>query len=177
MKDINAVADIPTIVKHTNSVLDLQPMLFRVAMGYLRNYERADDIVQATMIELYKYAGEPENIEAYAVAALKRNITRSYGRRDTNTVFLEDIPNHTDVIADTDDADNSAQLLHDILYKAMYMIPDTRREMLVMHVVDRITIKQIAQQMGCSVAKVKNDLATAKSELRQIMNKMKQQYE
>ena len=105
MKDINAVADIPTIVKHTNSVLDLRPMLFRVAMGYLRNYERADDITQATMIELYKYAGEPENIEAYAVAALKRNITRSYGRRDTNTVFLEDIPNYADVIADTDDAE------------------------------------------------------------------------
>ena len=164
MKDINAVADIPTIVKHTNSVLDLRPMLFRVAMGYLRNYERADDITQATMIELYKYAGEPENIEAYAVAALKRNITRSYGRRDTNTVFLED-------------ADNSAQWLHDILYKAMYMIPDTRREMLVMHVVDRITIKQIAQQKGCSVAKVKNDLVDAKRELRQIMNKMKEQYE
>lgn len=59
----------------------------------------------------------------------------------------------------------------------MDMVDHDKREILVMHVVDKLTIKNIAEQKGYSVAKVKKDLAIVKGQLRKIMNKMKEEDE
>lgn len=175
MKDITEKVYILPTCERADSELAMRPILFRVAMADLSNYDLANGIAQDTVIELYYSGVKPINMEAYAVASLKRNIAKMQARRNKNTVSIEDVQNYANTIADNSDA--SGRNRYDMLYNAMDMVDHDKREILVMHVVDKLTIKNIAEQKGYSVAKVKKDLAIVKGQLRKIMNKMKEEDE
>lgn len=177
MKDITEKVYILPTGERADSVLAMRPILFRVAMADLANYDLANGIAQDTVIELYYSGVKPINMETYAVASLKRNIAKMQARRNKNTVSIEDVQNYANTIADNSDADASGRHRYDMLYNAMDMVDHDKREILVMHVVDKLTIKNIAEQKGYSVAKVKKDLAIVKGQLRKIMNKMKEEDE
>ena len=168
--------DILPDIEYAEALLDLRPILLRVAMADLCDFDSADELVQITMIDLYKYGVKPRNIEAYAVAALKRNIGKAK-KRNTNIIFIEDMPNGTDIIADTSEADTYSQEHYDMLDEAMAMIDESKRDMLTRRVIDNDKIKDIARNNHCSIAKVKKDIAKAKSEIRNIMNEMKKRNE
>ena len=87
------------------------------------------------------------------------------------------MPNGTDIIADTSEADTYSQEHYDMLDEAMAMIDESKRDMLTRRVIDNDKIKDIARNNHCSIAKVKKDIAKAKSEIRNIMNEMKKRNE
>ena len=184
MKSKHTKVDISSSKQKIDPILDKQSKLLKRALSYIKNYEHAKDFVQDTLVAVWLTKTKIKNPVAYAKTVLEREIWKEAKKHSRSTCYLEEIPNslklfdvtkeikHT-VQEDIDDNIYNEEMC-DMLYKAMDTLDNDKREIVILHVVEKMTVDDVAEEKGISRAKVKKDYAQAMAQLRTIMRKMQQ---
>ncbi len=173
MKSKHTKVDISSSKQKIDPILDKQSKLLKRALSYVKNYEHAKDFVQDTLVAVWLTKTKIKNPVAYAKTVLEREIWKEAKKHSRSTCYLEEIPNNADVFADVDDNIYNEEMC-DMLYKAMDTLDKDKREIVILHVVEKMTVDDVAEEKGISRAKVKKDYAQAMAQLRTIMRKMQQ---
>lgn len=139
-------------------------MIFRLAFSYLRSREDADDVVQNTLLALYR-AERPFESEEHVKAWLVRvavneckKILRSPWRRRAETPF-EDFAG-TLVFEEPHDRE---------LFSAIMALDAKYRAVIVLYYYEGYSIAETARLLGLPAATVGTRLARAREKLRQFL--------
>ena len=143
------------------------PMVLRRCRHLLRDEERALDAMQDTFVQLVRYGGR---IEDRGLSSLLfrmatnvcLNRMRSVRRRpeDPDTDLLSQIAE----IHRTEEQ-SAARV---ILKKLFAGTPDSSATIAVMHLVDGMTLEEVAEEVGMSVSGVRKRLRGLKAKLQQL---------
>lgn len=144
--------------------------LQRYAYRYVYDWEEAKDIVQSAFLQLWINAGkiDPDgDIGAY-LSGIVHNLCSNYLRHlniiDTNQEKLTEAIVFQNLISDID---NVSPEIRERLDKAIDSLPDKSREILLLHVVEGMKCKDIAEKYGVAESTVKTHLKRAMKVLRE----------
>jgi RNA polymerase sigma-70 factor (sigma-E family) len=141
------------------------PWLRRVAFRLCQDWQRGDDLVQATITDLYVHWGRAkaaEHIDAYARTILVRKFLSE--RRSgwlRLTTLAGDVPE-----PEAPDADHDTVL---DLRNAVAALPPGQRAVLVLRFYCDLTVEQAARELCCSEGTVKSQTAKAIATLRRTL--------
>jgi RNA polymerase sigma-70 factor (sigma-E family) len=151
--------------EYTEYVAARLPSLRRLAMVLCDDWQRADDITQATLTRLYVHWGrarEARHADAYARAVLVREFLHErrsgWARRVTLRGALPDAP--------------AAPVDHDAaldLRTAVAALPARQRATLVLRFYCDLSVDQCAEVLGCSPGTVKSQTARALHAVRRAL--------
>jgi RNA polymerase sigma-70 factor (sigma-E family) len=141
------------------------PALRRLAVVLCQDWQRADDLVQATITKLYVHwdkARAADHVDAYVRAVLVREFVHerrsSWARRISLTGGMADRP--------AGEVDHDAAL---DLRGAVAALPPRQRAVLVLRFYCDLNVDQSAQVLNCSPGTVKSQTAKAISALRRAL--------
>ena len=136
-------------------------MIFRVAFGYTRSREDADDVVQNTLLALYrneKSFRDGEHVKAWLIrVAINecKKLLRSPWRRRGGVPIEE----YADTLSFEDAHDGE-------LFSAIMALDGKYRVVIVLYYCEGYSIAEIAQLLGVPAATVGTRLARARERLR-----------
>lgn len=127
--------------------------LFRYAVSLLNSSEDAEDAVQDVFVRIareHRRIGRVRNLKAYLFTAT-RNAAYTLLR---NRKRGEDL--HEELCSDylTKPPSSSDELQSGAICKGFATLPIEQREVLVLHIYDGLTFKEIAKTIGCSTSTV-----------------------
>ncbi len=163
------------------NILPLKNIVFRTALRITMNREEAEDIVQDTMLKLWERfcsnqdkiglqdtAGQPRNIEAFAVT-MARNLALDRIGKGANNELTLDINLHDrpdewqsspeDIMAHNDN--------DSIIEQIMNRLPEKQRTVLHLRDVEAKSYKEIAEILSLSESDVKVTLFRARTALKE----------
>jgi RNA polymerase sigma-70 factor (sigma-E family) len=151
--------------EYTEYVTARLPALRRLAVVLCQDWQRADDLVQATITKLYVHWGRAsaaDHVDAYARAMLVREFVHerrsSWVRRVSLGGGVTDRP--------------AAAVDHDAaldLRAAVAALPPRQRATLVLRFYCDLNVDQAARLLGCSPGTVKSQTAKALTALRRAL--------
>jgi RNA polymerase sigma-70 factor (sigma-E family) len=151
--------------EYTEYVSARLPTLRRLAVVLCQDWQRADDLVQATITKLYVHWGRAsaaDHVDAYARAVLVREFVHerrsSWARRVSLSAGVADSP--------------AAAVDHDAaldLRTAVAALPPRQRATLVLRFYCDLDVDQSARLLGCSPGTVKSQTAKALNALRRAL--------
>jgi RNA polymerase sigma-70 factor (sigma-E family) len=139
--------------------------LRRLALLLCQDWHRADDLVQAALINLYVHwarAASADNTDAYVRAMLVHEFLRERRTGWARRVTVTDRPPATEEIA----ADHDSFL---DLQTAVAALPPRQRAVLVLRFYCDLNVDQSASILGCSPGTVKSQTAKALDSLRRVI--------
>ena len=130
----------------------------------------SEDLVQDVFFRILKYRhsyrpGTPFRAWMYQIA---RNARQDYHRKHPQSLPFEPEMSPAVLSTDSADADQQAALLH----RALLMLPDAKREVLVLSRFQELKYEEIARLLDCEVGTVKVRIHRALRELRGIFEKL-----
>lgn len=134
--------------------------LYRLAFGYVRNSENAEDICQNAFIKLLDYGGEfrsPENCKAWLIRVtinLSKNLLRS-----KRFVQFEEL-------------DESIPALNAEEYgllETVMLLPPKYRAVIHLYYYEGYSVKEIADIIGATVSTVTTRLSRARERLKDML--------
>src|SRR4029077_10658289 len=130
----------------------------------------SEDLVQEVFFRILKYRhsyrpGTPFRAWMYQIA---RNARQDYHRKHPQSLPVEPEMSPAVISADSADAEQQAALLH----RALLMLPDEKREVLVLSRFQELKYEEIARLLDCEVGTVKVRVHRALRELRGIFEKL-----
>lgn len=141
------------------------PVLHRAAYLLCGDGHRADDIVAATAMELYRYwhrVREADNVDAYVHRILVRRFTRERRRRWAREVLTERVP---DPPARTDfELEEWAALR-----PALDRLTTAQRTVLVLRYCCDMSVEQVARALRCSEGNVKSHSSRGLAAMRKVL--------
>ncbi len=152
----------------------LAPRLFGYAARVLGDHAEAEDVVQETMMKLWKMAPDWRQGEAqvstwtYRVAVnlctdrLRRRKVRGYVDLESVTEPEADLQNAVEQMTEKDRADALQSALHDL--------PDRQRQAVVLRHLEGLSNPEIAQIMDIGVEAVESLTARGKRALKAALN-------
>jgi RNA polymerase sigma-70 factor (sigma-E family) len=139
--------------------------LRRIAYLLCRDWDRADDLVQAAITKLYVHWGRVrslEHVDAYARAIVVREFLSEQRSGWARRVRLDAaVPERAVTAADHDAALD--------VRSALAILPPGQRATLVLRFYCDLNIDQAALALGCSAGTVKSQTAKGLSALRRIL--------
>ena len=145
---------------------------------FLGDYEACADIVQETMIKVYKNKDSYKSIAKFStwIFTIAGNLARTeYQRRKRRNVFsinsygddgeTFDIPDDSarpDVITDSGIKDA-------IIQKALLMVSDSYREMVILRDIQDMSYEEIADVTGITVGTVKSRINRGRNQLQKLL--------
>jgi RNA polymerase sigma-70 factor (ECF subfamily) len=152
-----------------NELVQALPMLRAFARSLSGNRDRADDLVQETVMRALANRDkfqEGTNLHAWLVTIL-RNQYYSEGRKRRREV--EDSEGiHAGRLADV--AGQPSHLELDDFLRAMQLLPDEQREALVLIGASGFSYEEAAEICGVRVGTVKSRVSRARARLQDVMN-------
>jgi RNA polymerase sigma-70 factor (sigma-E family) len=148
--------------EYTRYVSARLPSLRRLAVVLCQDWQRADDLVQATITQLYVHWGRAsaaEHTDAYARAILVREFAHERRSAWARRVRLNG--EVTDPAAAAVDHDAALDLR-----TAVAALPPRQRAALVLRFYCDLNVEQSAQLLGCSPGTIKSQTAKALHTLR-----------
>ena len=147
-----------------------QQQLYRTAYLLCGNRERAQDVVQSTLVGLLKSwnrAREADNLDAYARTAVVRVFLseRRKLRRETEIQALAHSRPATDQTA-SHDASTALRLT---ILQALRQLPPKPRAMVILRYWEDLTVEQTAAALGCSEGNVKSQCSRSLEKLRTLL--------
>ena len=130
----------------------------------------SEDLVQDVFFRILKYRqtyrpGTPFRAWIYQIA---RNARQDYHRKHPQAVTFE--PDMAPVILCIDAAENEQQT--ELLHKALLMLPEEKREVLLLSRFHELKYDEIARMLDCEVGTIKVRIHRALRELRTIFEKI-----
>src|SRR5580765_8800693 len=130
----------------------------------------SEDLVQDVFLRILRYRqtykpGTPFRAWMYQIA---RNARQDYHRKHPQALPYE--PEMSPAVVDADSADTEQQAA--LLHRALLMLPEEKREVLVLSRFQELKYEEIARLMDCEVGTVKVRIHRALRELRGIFEKL-----
>jgi RNA polymerase sigma-70 factor, ECF subfamily len=145
---------------------------------FLGDYEACADIVQETMIKVYKNKDSYKSIAKFStwIYTIAGNLARTeYQRRKRRNIFSInsygeddenfDIPDESarpDVITDSGIKD-------EIIQKALLNVSDSYREMVILRDIQELSYEEIAEVTGITVGTVKSRINRGRTQLQKLL--------
>ncbi|PKR82089.1 RNA polymerase subunit sigma-70 [Brumimicrobium salinarum] len=149
------------------------PLMLGVAMRYIKDKERAEDILQDGFIKVYKnihrfeHKGSLEGWIRRIVVNTALDHIRKYKKEQTN-IELDDSPLE---IVQKSDAEERLQA--EVLMKIVQLLPEGYRIVFNMFAIEGYSHKEIAKHLNISESTSKSQYSRAKSVLRKTLKKYK----
>lgn len=162
---------------HTE-VLPLKNKLFRLALHITLSREDAEDMVQETMIRLWRkmQSGmEVENTEALAFTVC-RNLCLDFMERADQRQHVSMDDNLLDISTHTVAPDPSQRMENDeqreTLQRLLNTLPERQRTAFVLRDVDGHSYREIAEIMQITESNVKVNIFRARNKLRELLESL-----
>lgn len=129
-----------------------------------KDKDLAQNIVQDVFIDLWERRNEVEiiAIESYLFRAVKNQVFKHYQNNRFDKTIIED--KFEDYIIDNFSSIDPE--ITDLLYNVIEQLPEKRKEVLLMHKIQDMSIDQIALELKLSKQTVKNQISSALKQLR-----------
>lgn len=140
--------------------------LYRYAYWLSGNHAVADDLVQDTLLRAWRSLDrlkEPEAVKGWLLTILRRENARRFERQQP---VQSAVPTE-ELAAQRTDYDTSTEAF--VLRQALEQLPEKYREPLLMQVLYGYSQREIAAQLGLSVAGAGTRLFRARERLREIL--------
>ena len=143
------------------------PILYNAAFKRLKSNDLSKDITQEVFIDLWLRRGKVgiENIQAYLLTAVRFQVLKMISREKKNTSFIEPFENMaiSSFSADGEVIDKELAALFD---SWLNTLPEKRKAIFVMHYIEKLSTKEIAERLDISQKTVQNQLGNAVQGLR-----------
>ena len=152
--------------------------LINYIFRFLGDYEACADIVQETMIKVYRNKDSYKSIAKFStwIYTIAGNLARTeYQRRKRRNIFsissygddneTFDIPDESarpDVITDSGIKD-------EIIQKALLKVSDSYREMVILRDIQELSYEEIADVTGIAVGTVKSRINRGRNQLQKLL--------
>ena len=158
-------------ISFQNDILPLKNELFRLALRITQNRAEAEDVVQDTMMKVWKRREEWEQIESIEAFCLTicRNLSLDKVRRmDNQTESLETEMHPTDVSSASNPEERAVQRDRvERVRKLIDQLPEKQRTAMQLRDIEGKSYRDIANIMGVSEEQVKVNLFRARQSLKQ----------
>lgn len=159
-------------ISFRNDVLPLKDKLFRLALRISLNREDAEDIVQDTLIRVWRKlqsSTDIGNIEAFSLTTC-RNLSLDHKalKEQQNVSFDEELHDQADTSSSPHErmeSDERATLLHRLINR----LPEKQRTALQLRDIDGHTYKEIAEVMQISESDVKVNIFRARKAIKESL--------
>jgi RNA polymerase sigma-70 factor (ECF subfamily) len=147
-------------------------MLIRTAYLATRDREMAQDVVQETLVQIwrglpgYKLSG---SFRVWLMAILMNQARRQYRRKRLPLVDLAVAVNMPDEGDSPDDAAQQREQ-HEQLKGALELLLDDHREVLILRYYSELTVPEMALALDCLQGTVKSRINRAQGHLRKILS-------
>lgn len=149
---------------------EFQHMVFRVCLGIVRDTDDADDVTQEVFIEAYNSIGKfrvDSKISTwlYRIAVNKslNHIRANKRKRFFLSLGFSDSPDVADTSSSNDNIENKQKKV--IIDSAINTLPENQRTAFVLHNIDELSYKEIADIMKLSLSSVESLIFRAKQNL------------
>ena len=158
------------------------PRLVRLCAHFTGDRDAAEDLAQETLIEAWRHQDRVYDWQGYSswLSAIARNLSlrwlRQRGREQTHLALPIDSAPHTsahteELLGDQDDftIDLERAELADLLDRALALLPDESRRVLVEKYIDDLPLGEIAGRLGLSTGAVAVRLHRGRLALRRVL--------
>lgn len=138
--------------------------LYSFCFKMTRDEHISQNIIQDIFTDLWERRSELQiiSIENYLFRAAKNQVLREYRRRKFDTTTIDEKFDHYL----TENASSSETEIKEQLYSLLEILPQKRKEILIMNKIEEMDIDQIAATLRISKQTVKNQLTMALKQLR-----------
>ena len=159
-------------------VLPLKDELFRLALRITLNHAEAEDVVQETMIKVWKRReqwGEIESIEAFCLTICRNLALDKLKRMDNQSQTLDSSHDPPDLSYSANPEERAMQQDRiRLIRKLIGELPEKQRTCMQLREFEGKSYKEVAQVMGISEEQVKVNIFRARQTLRQKYLKSEQ---
>ena len=147
-------------------------VLFGVCLRYAKNTAEAEDLLQDGFIQIFKdlYQYQPTGALGAWMRKVVVNVALQHIRRTKNLFPVVDIENIADSYESEEDLFSSFR--EKALVEMIQQLPDGYRAVFNMYVLEGYSHKEIAEQLGITIATSKSQLSRAKSTLRKLLEQV-----
>ena len=147
------------------------PILFNAAFKRLGTIDLSKDITQEVFIDLWLRRGKVqiENIQAYLLTAVRFQVLKLISLEKNNGRFIEPFENMA-ISSFNADGDIIDKELVNLFETWLNTLPGKRKAIFVMHYVEKLSTKEIAERLDISQKTVQNQLGNAVQGLRSSLN-------
>ena len=145
---------------------------------FLGDYESCNDVVQETMIKVYRYKDSYSSVAKFStwVYTIAGNLARTEYRRqrrrnifsindygdDHKTYDLPDESNRPDVITDS-------RIKDEIIQKALLKVKETYREAVILRDIQGMSYEEISEIIGVNEGTVKSRINRGRAQLQELL--------
>jgi len=158
-------------------IRDITPDLYRILFSALRDHDDTDEVVQETLVRVFRYIGSLKDEKRFAswimriamnqanTFRVKRSRTRTYDMENS-----DEISNSAIVLGGTAPRDPRRQLMaeqiREEIGRAMETLPQRQRLATTLFEIEGFTIKEIASSLECSEGAVKFNIHEGRKKLK-----------
>ncbi len=165
-------------ISFQNDILPLKNELFRLALRITQNRAEAEDVVQDTMMKVWKRREEWEQIESIEAFCLTicRNLSLDKVRRmDNQTESLETEMHPTDVSSASNPEERAVQRDRvERVRKLIDQLPEKQRTAMQLRDIEGKSYRDIANIMGVSEEQVKVNIFRARQTVKKNFQKQEE---
>ncbi|MBU9722190.1 MULTISPECIES: RNA polymerase sigma factor [Bacillaceae] len=147
--------------------------IFRFVLLHTGDSQHAEDITQEVFIRAYKGLGQFEGRSSYKtwLYTIARNTTHDFYRKKRPIAFLPSFFQNQPEVTEMTPSE-IAELGEGValLYEALSKLKPHYREIIVLRQIKEFSIKETAEVLGCSEAKVKSTTHRAMAALKKELN-------
>jgi RNA polymerase sigma-70 factor (ECF subfamily) len=145
---------------------------------FLGDYEACADIVQETMIKVYKNKDSYKSIAKFStwIYTIAGNLARTeYQRRKRRNIFSINSYGDDDETFDIPDESTRPDVITDsgikdeIIQKALLKVSDSYREMVILRDIQELSYEEIAEVTGITVGTVKSRINRGRNQLQKML--------
>ena len=168
------------IDRFKRDVMPLKNRFFRLAMNITLNREEAEDVVQETLLRIWKEMGDDgretrderaiRNVEAFGMTVCRNRALDAVTRRERRNLSLDESEHDC---VDTAIGEEERMIRDErinSIKELMTRLPEKQRTAMMLRDVDGKNYAEIAQIMGNSEADVKVNIFRARQKIRILLN-------
>ena len=152
--------------------------LINYVYRFLGDYEACVDIVQETMIKVYRNKDSYKSIAKFStwIYTIAGNLARTeYQRRKRRNIFSINSMKEDDETFDIPDESMRPDIITDsgikneIIQKALLKVSDAYREMVILRDIQELSYEEIAEVTGIAVGTVKSRINRGRAQLQKML--------
>lgn len=167
------------MVSFQNDILPLKNELFRLALRITQNRAEAEDVVQDTMLKMWRRRDEwptIENIEAFCLTICRNVALDKMRRMETQNVSLDTLsPQLGEGVGASPATPEQQTVLRDrvqLVRRLMEQLPEKQRTCMQLRDIEGKSYRDIAQVMGITEQQVKVNIFRARQTVKQQFQKI-----
>jgi RNA polymerase sigma factor (sigma-70 family) len=144
--------------------------MFNTALRIVNRTDEAEDVLQESFIDAFAQLSRFEGRSTFGAWLKQIVVNKSISYLRKKRVFMADIDDHIDSIAEEQPADDSASYFSvDTIKKAVQQLPDGYRAVLSLYLFEEYKQEEIAQMLNISHGTVRTQYMRAKNKLVNVL--------